>query len=53
MAGAAYQGIEFASVPLALEMAGVKKKKDRAAVLRGLKVMQRAARPVLNGVEIE
>lgn len=50
LAGFGYQGLEHASIPLALEMAGVGEA-ARAAVLRGLKVMERAALPLLNGAD--
>lgn len=48
VAGVSHQGIEFASVPLALELAGVTAD-ERAEVLRGLKDMEQAALPVLSG----
>lgn len=48
LGGARYQGIEFGSVPLALEMANVTEA-ERAAVIKGLCAMQAAALPVLNG----
>ena len=44
-----YQGIEFASIPEALRMVGVKKK-QRPAVRAGLRVMERAALDAINGV---
>lgn len=46
-AGVIHQGIEFASVPLALELAGVTAD-ERSAVLHGLKEMEQAALTALN-----
>ena len=44
-----YQGIEFASIPEALRMAGVKKK-NRQAVRAGLRIMEKAALAAINGI---
>lgn len=52
MAGVVHQGIEFASIPLALELAAVTPE-ERPAVLKGLREMERAALTVLNGGEAE
>lgn len=50
MSGKEYQGIERASIPMALEMAGVKKK-ARRRVLDGLRFMERKALAALNGID--
>lgn len=50
MAEPRYQGIEYASIPEALRMAGVKKKKQ-PAVRAGLRIMERAALAAINGLD--
>lgn len=50
MFGGCWDGIEYASIPMALEMAGVTAE-QRQDVLAGLRDMQAAALPVLNGEE--
>jgi hypothetical protein len=52
VAGVIHQGIEFASVPLALELAGVTAD-ERPDVLRGLKDMEQAALAVFNEAKEE
>ena len=47
MSGSGYLGLEFASIPVALELAGVKKK-GRRQVMHNLRVMEGAALAVLN-----
>lgn len=49
-AGHAYTGLIFASIPEALEMAGVKKK-QRRQVRQDLRMMEEWALPILNGGE--
>lgn len=44
----AYLGLEYPAIPEALQMVGVKKK-QRGQVRIGLRVMEGAALPVLNG----
>lgn len=52
MGGVGYIGLNFPSIPEALEMADVKKK-QRRRVRQYLRYMEGEALPVLNGVEGE
>lgn len=48
--GGGYQGLEFASIPVALEIVGVRKK-ARRQVMKNLSYMESEALAVLNGKE--
>ena len=48
MGGVSYQGLEYASVPMVMDEFHVPPRR-RAALHRDLRVMERAALPVLNG----
>lgn len=47
-----YEGLRFPAIPIALEMAAVPKN-ERRRVMQGLRYMEGAALPVLNGIESE
>jgi hypothetical protein len=49
--GSGYLGLNFPSIPEALEMAGVVKKKQQRRVRQNLRYMEGEALSVLNGVD--
>ncbi len=48
--GIAYLGLDYPAIPEALRMVGVKQKRRRQ-VRTGLRIMESAALPVMNGAE--